>query len=207
MKKIILALFLLIGTSQFTQSQIHFGIKGGVNYNSNSIKEVSTNVLSGAKGKTGYHAGIWLRFKIPVIGLYIRPELVYTKLDNNITYTPTLGGTAKAASFSIQKIDVPVLLGKKIFGVGNIYIGPSFQYILKSNFDISDISDVKGNDFTVGFQFGGGLEFGKLGIDVRWERSFSSIETTFINSTVSSVSSVNFDTRINQIIIGLSYRL
>lgn len=201
MRKIILIVCIVFAGMQYSNAQIQFGIKGGVNYNSNSIKEVSTDVFDGAKSKTGYHLGIWTRFKIPVIGLYLRPELVYTKLSNEITYLPKT--TAKSTTYDFQKIDIPLLLGKKIFSVGNIYFGPSFQYILNSDFSISDISDVETNDFSMGIQFGGGIELGKLGIDVRWERSISKIESKLFNS----LGSINYDTRINQIIIGLSYRL
>ncbi|WP_159947677.1 porin family protein [Polaribacter septentrionalilitoris] len=199
MKKVILMMVLALGLSQAANAQINFGLKGGINYNSNSIKEVQTDVFDGAKSKTGYHAGIWLRFKIPVIGLYLRPELVYTSLENEVLYK-TSGNTT---SYNFQKIDIPVLLGKKIFGIGNVYVGPSFQYILDSDFSFSDIPDVEADGFTVGLQFGGGIELGKIGIDVRWERAFSGIESTFIGNA----GNVNFDTRINQIILGLSYRL
>ncbi|PWG04358.1 porin family protein [Polaribacter aquimarinus] len=199
MKKVILILCLTFGLSQIANAQVAFGVKGGINYNSNSIKEVQTDVFDGAKSRTGYHAGIWLRFKIPVIGFYLRPELVYTNLENEVRYKTSGNST----DYNFQKIDIPVLLGKKIFGVGNIYIGPSFQYVLDSDFSFSDIKDVKSDGFTVGLQFGGGIELGKLGIDVRWERAFSGIESTFLSGTVEQ----KFDTRINQIIIGLSYRL
>ena len=199
MKKVILMLALAFGLSQAANAQINFGVKGGINYNSNSIKEVQTDVFDGAKSKTGYHAGIWLRFKIPVIGLYLRPELVYTSLENEVLYK-TSGNTT---SYNFKKIDIPVLLGKKIFGIGNVYVGPSFQYILDSDFSFSDIPNVEADGFTVGLQFGGGIELGRLGIDVRWERAFSGIESTFIGTA----GNVNFDTRINQIILGLSYRL
>ena len=199
MKKVILMLALAFGLSQAANAQINFGVKGGINYNSNSIKEVQTDVFDGAKSKTGYHAGIWLRFKIPVIGLYLRPELVYTSLENEVLYK-TSGNTT---SYNFNKIDIPVLLGKKIFGIGNVYVGPSFQYILDSDFSFSDIPNVEADGFTVGLQFGGGIELGRLGIDVRWERAFSGIESTFIGTA----GNVNFDTRINQIILGLSYRL
>ncbi|ARV05583.1 hypothetical protein BTO04_02220 [Polaribacter sp. SA4-10] len=203
MKKVFLMMCLAIGFSQISNAQAAFGVKGGINYNSNSIENVSEDVFDGAESKTGYHAGIWLRFKIPVIGFYIRPELVYTNLENELTYD---NGTsnAKTTTYSFQKIDIPVLLGKKIFGVGNIYAGPSFQYILDSDFSINDISDVKSDGFTVGLQFGGGIELGKLGIDVRWERAFSGIESTFLRETGTNVS---FDTRVNQVILGLSYKL
>jgi hypothetical protein len=200
MKKITLLLFLVIGYSQLANSQTAFGVKAGINYNSNSIKEVSSDVFEGAESKTGYHAGIWLRLKMPVLGLYVKPELVYTNLENEVKYK----FTGKKTSYSFQKIDLPLLIGKKFFGIGNVYAGPSFQYILNSDFSFSDISEVKTDGFTVGLQFGGGIELGNLGIDLRWERAFSGIESTFIGTTGSSV---NFDTRVNQIILGLSYRL
>ncbi|KGL63599.1 hypothetical protein PHEL85_0636 [Polaribacter sp. Hel1_85] len=202
MKKVILILCLAFGFSQISNAQVAFGLKGGLNYNSNSIKEVKTDVFDGAKSKTGYHAGIWLRFKIPVIGLYLRPELVYTNLENEVTYDNSVAA-AKTTTYNFQKIDIPVLLGKKIFGIGNIYVGPSFQYILDSDFGFDDIKDVETSGFTAGLQFGGGIELGKLGIDVRWERAFSGVESTFIGTA----GDVNFDTRVNQIIVGLSYRL
>ena len=189
---------LAFGFSHTSNAQIDFGLKAGLNYNSNSIKKVSDDVFEGAKSKTGYHAGIWLRFKVPVTGFYVRPELVYTNLKNEITYENV------ETTYSFQKIDVPVLIGKKIFGIGNVYVGPSFQYIIDSDFDFDDIKEVTSDGFTVGVQFGGGIELGKLGIDVRWERAFSGIESTFTRALGSDV---NFDTRVNQIIIGLSYKL
>ena len=202
MKKIILIICLFIGGTQLSNAQIQFGIKGGINYNSDSFDAVKADVFEGAKSKTGFHAGIWTRIKIPVIGFYIRPELVYTKLSNEVTYLPK--GINQTTTYNFQKIDIPVLLGKKIFGVGNIFIGPSFQYLLSSDFSFNDIKDVKADGFTMGLQFGGGIELGKLGIDVRWERAFSGIESTFANAANVKTT---FDTRINQIIIGLSYRL
>lgn len=201
-KKIFLILCLAFGFSQIASAQIAFGVKGGLNYNSNSIKEVSSDVFDGAKSKTGYHAGVWLRFKIPVIGFYLRPELVYTNLTNEVSYNNSI---AKAeTTYNFQKIDIPVLFGKKIFGIGNLYVGPSFQYILDSNFDFSEITDVKTDGFTAGIQFGGGIEFGKLGIDIRWEKAFSGVESVL--KTIAG-DDINFDTRVNQVIIGLSYKL
>ena len=202
MKKIILLLCLTFGFSQVSNAQIDFGLKGGINYNSNSIKETSQDVFDGAKSKTGFHGGIWLRAKLPIVGFYIRPELVYTNLENTVNYSNGITA-AKTTAHSFQKIDIPVLLGKKIFGIGNVFIGPSFQYVLASDFEISDLKEVDSKGFTVGLQFGGGVEFGKLGIDVRWERGFSDIESSFLDGTTN----VEFDTRVNQIIVGLSIKL
>ncbi len=199
MKKVFLLLVLILGISQTSNAQIQFGVKGGVNYNSNSIKETSQDVFDGAKSKTGYHAGIWLRAKLPIVGFYIRPELVYTNLENEVYYKTS----AETTTHTFQKIDIPVLLGKKIFGIGNVFIGPSFQYILDSDFGIEDIKNVDADGITVGLQFGGGIELGKLGIDVRWERGFSDVESSFVGN----LGNVEYDTRVNQIIVGLSIQL
>lgn len=205
MKKIILLLVFAFSVIQYSNAQSDFGIKAGINYNSDSFQNVKDNVIEeNGEGRTGYHAGIWLRAKLPVIGLYIRPEIVYTNLGTEITYTYTsIGSTvATVSDFDFQKIDVPVLIGKKIFKFGNVFAGPSFQYILDSGFDAKKLEKDDIENFTVGIQLGAGLEFGPIGVDVRWERGFNDVETKFLDGT----SSVEFDTRVNQIIIGLSYK-
>lgn len=205
MKKILLASLLFIGVAQLAQAQLQVGLKAGVNYNSDSFNNVSNDVLNGAESRTGYHAGIWFRAKLPIVGLYLRPEIVYTELSNDITYDNTFA-TAKTTDYKFRKIDVPVLLGKKIFGIGNIFAGPSFQYILSSDFGFDDLKEVSTDQFSLGIQLGGGIEFGRLGIDVRWERGLSKNETKFVDDSIGSVE-VNFDTRVSQIIFGVSYRL
>ena len=200
MKKVFLMISLAFAFSQTSTAQIDFGLKAGLNYNSESIQSVSEDVFTGAESKTGYHAGIWLRFKLPIIGFYLRPELVYTNLENELLYKES-----QTTSYNFQKVDIPVLIGKRFFGIGNVFAGPSFQYILNSDFSLNDISEVDTDGFSVGLQFGAGIELGNLGIDVRWERGLNAVESTFLN--VATNTNVTFDTRVNQIIIGLSYKL
>ncbi|MDA9087111.1 PorT family protein [Polaribacter sp.] len=203
MKKIILMILLAFAFSQTSTAQLDFGVKAGLNYNSESIQSVSEDVFTGAESKTGYHAGIWLRFKLPIIGFYLRPELVYTNLENELLYKIRETAPSQTTSYNFQKIDIPVLIGKKFFGIGNVFAGPSFQYILNSDFSLNDIENVDTDGFTVGLQFGAGIELNNLGIDVRWERGLNTIESTFLNALSERVT---FDTRVNQIIIGLSYK-
>ena len=204
MKKVLLALVLCVGISQYSNAQLQVGLKAGVNYNSDSFSDVSNDVFDGAKSKTGYHAGLWFRAKLPIVGLYLRPEIVYTELTNEVNYDNSLL-VRRSTEYKFRKIDVPVLLGKKIFGIGNIFAGPSFQYILSSDFGLNDLSEVSISNFSLGIQLGGGVEFGRLGLDVRWERGLSKSETKFVDNTVNST--INFDTRVSQIIFGVSYRL
>ena len=203
MKKVFLMMSLAFAFSQTSTAQIDFGLKAGLNYNSESIQSVSEDVFTGAESKTGYHAGVWLRFKLPIIGFYLRPEIVYTNLENELLYKIRETAPSQTTSYNFQKIDIPVLIGKKFFGIGNVFAGPSFQYILNSDFSLNDISEVDTDGFSVGLQFGAGIELGNLGIDVRWERGLNTIESTFLNALSERVT---FDTRVNQIIIGLSYK-
>ena len=204
MKKVFLMISLAFAFSQTSTAQLDFGVKAGLNYNSESIQSVSEDVFTGAESKTGYHAGIWLRFKLPIIGFYLRPELVYTNLENELLYKISETAPSQTTSYNFQKIDIPVLIGKKFFGIGNVFAGPSFQYILNSDFSLNDIENVDTDGFTVGLQVGAGIELNNLGIDVRWERGLNTVESTFLN--VSTNTNVTFDTRVNQIIIGLSYK-
>ena len=129
MKKIIFGCFLLFLVTQQSQAQLQFGVKAGINYNSDSFESVSDDVLNGAKTKTCIHTGVWLRAKLPVIGFYIRPELMYTELNNSVNYDSDFA-VPRNTNFKFRKIDVPVLIGKKFLGIGNVFAGPSFQYIL-----------------------------------------------------------------------------
>ena len=205
MKKILFACFLLTLVTKNSQAQLQFGLKGGVNYNSDSFESVSNDVLNGAKTKTGIHTGLWLRAKLPVIGLYIRPEIVYTELNNSVNYESPFSAP-KTTDFKFKKIDVPVLIGKKFLGIGNVFAGPSFQYILSSDFELNDLREVSTESFSLGIQLGAGIELGRLGIDLRWERGLSKTETVFVDNTIFD-SNFNFDKRVSQIIFGISYKL
>jgi len=205
MKKIIFGCFLLFLVTQQSQAQLQFGVKAWINYNSDSFESVSDDVLNGAKTKTGIHTGVWLRAKLPVIGFYIRPELMYTELNNSVNYDSDFA-VPRNTNFKFRKIDVPVLIGKKFLGIGNVFAGPSFQYILSSDFELNDLKEVSTENFSLGIQLGGGVELGRLGFDIRWERGLSKTETVFVDNTINDTN-FNFDKRVSQIIFGISYRL
>lgn len=206
MKRVILIAFILISATQLSNAQINFGIKAGVNYNDNNFQNVKKDVFSGGKSTGGYHAGIWLRASLG--GFYIRPELIYTEMYSTTKYTPyfVVSTLTKGANFKFRKVDVPVLFGKNFFGVLNAFAGPSFQYIIDSNFNLSQLKyDNMKNKFSVGLQAGLGVEFRNFGLDVRWERAFTDSEMNFIDNSIRKTE-VNFDNRVNQVILGLSYQ-
>ncbi|WP_435415022.1 porin family protein [Polaribacter aestuariivivens] len=200
MKKIILVMCLAFAFSQTSNAQINFGLKGGINYNNagkDSFKNATNDIADGASAKTGFHAGLWFRGKIPILGLYLRPELVYTQVKTEFEEQNN------SNDYSFKKLDVPVLLGKKFLGFANAFIGPSFQYIIDDNISFNNLSSDEFDKFSVGLQMGFGVEFGKLGLDVRWERGLSDNEAKFASNN----GNFTVDNRTNQIIFGVSLQL
>ncbi|MFS4483093.1 outer membrane beta-barrel protein [Hyunsoonleella sp. 2307UL5-6] len=193
--KVVLLLTALtfLSLSSFAQTQAGFGLKGGLNYNGNGDYFESINANAENPDRNiGFHVGIFGKIGKDI---YLRPELVYTRTKSDY----------RNDSFQLTKLDAPVLLGIKVLGPISVFAGPSFQYILDSEFDSITINDVE-NDFSVGLNFGIGLNFKKLGIDLRYERGFNNNEATFINTNVGSVES-RLDTRPDQLILSLSLLL
>ena len=200
-KRILVLSMALLLTAFYANAQSGFGIKGGLSYNSNGelsefSSETSTIFKNEGKGKSGYNVGIYGKMELGPI--YLRPELVYTKTTSE--YELNTGGTE---DYKIARLDMPVLVGLKLIGPLSIFAGPAFQYTLENDF--KDIQyDRIDNDFTVGFNFGAGLDLGRLGLDVRYERGFNKNEATFIENNTTSY---RLDSRPEQIIFSLSYRL
>lgn len=188
MKNIFLAIAIICGSCLTSTAQ--FGIKGGLNYSSNGdFKEISQDIKS--DGKTGYHLGIM--YQTEGDGFYLRPELVYTSTKSEY---PSRG------KFTMNKIDVPILLGYHIFKPISIFAGPSLQYILDTDLKGFNLNDVE-NDFTVGVQFGAAVQLGeKLSVDLRYEKGLSK---NLANSA--DIPGDRVDTRPTQLIIGLALKL
>ena len=202
-KKLVLTILTLTLINVSFAQKIDFGAKGGLNYNfGGDLKELMSetngslnDIVHGAEDKAGYHFGLWA--KVHLLGLYVRPEIIYTELNNSYNNL----GTNISTDFKTKKIDMPILLGAKLIGPLHIYAGPSIQYITNSDFSSSEIENISTNDFSVGLQIGTGLELGRLGVDVRWEKGFENdLDGEFLNTNI------NVDNRPNQIIFGLSYR-
>lgn len=190
-KTVLLAAFALISITAFAQQGSGFGIKGGLNYGANGdYFQSAENAYKNPKGNVGYHLGVFGKLGDKI---YFRPELMYTKMksdyDNN--------------SFNMSKLDAPLLVGVNVIGPLQVFAGPALQYILDTDYEDITIGDVK-NDFSVGLNIGAGVSFGKLGIDLRYERGFSKNEVEIVDGILSGD---RIDTRPDQLILSLGLRL
>lgn len=189
-KTLVLACFVFAAFASTTQAQTGngFGIKAGLNYNANGDYFESINANAKRPDRNvGFHAGVYGK-----IGdrFYFKPELVYTQTKSDY------GNDA----FKMKKLDAPLLVGARVIGPVSIFAGPALQYILDSDFEGISVKDIK-HDFTVGLNFGIGLNFNGFGVDVRYERGLNKNEASF------GVPERRIDTRPDQLILGLSFVL
>ena len=187
----LLAIFFVTGINAQTASG--FGLKGGLNYNANGkyFESISENAKNPDRN-IGYHLGIFGKIGNRV---YFKPELVYTSTKSDYDND----------TFKMEKLDAPLLVGVKVLGPVSVFGGPAFQYILDSEYDGISINDIE-NDFTLGLNFGIGLNFKRLGLDLRYERGFSDNEAKFFLNNISS-NPDRLDTRPDQLILSLSFIL
>lgn len=194
MKKISLSLFLLC-CSFFAFSQVtpsfQLGIKGGLN-----LSKFNTSNTFSSDNQAGYYAGLWAR--IGAAGIHLQPELYLS--GKNATLKNAAGVESKV---KFTSLDVPVLVGTKIgaAGVGlRLNTGPVVSFVLNEDQSLSDAAKAAFNgsfkDQAFAWQFGAGLDLGKLGVDLRYELGLSKINSANYSST-----------KLNLFTLGLAYKV
>ena len=209
MKNLYLFLVFCCLTFSANAQFLNWGIKGGVNYNVNgdiyaldSSDEIFDTFSSSEE--IGYHFGILAEIKLPLF-LYIRPELIYTHTESSYDFGNDNG------KLKMDKLELPVLVGFRVFKIGRFFFGPNFSYIIDTKLSAPEsIKNVTYDDFTVSGQIGLGLNFGKVGADIRWETGFTDSQASFISENVAPDSSdFNFgyaDTSHSQFILSFYYK-
>lgn len=193
-KTFLLAVFALGSFTAIAQKEPGFGIKAGINYGANGDYFESTEeAYKNPDSNVGYHVGFFGKVGTDI---YFRPELVYTKTKSDYENN----------SLDMSKLDLPLLVGVNLVGPLQVFAGPSFQYILDTDFDGVTIGDVE-NDFTVGMNIGAGISFGKFGIDLRYERGFTENEVSVIRNNGGVIANDRIDTRPDQLILSLAISL
>ena len=172
--------------SAFSQTGGGFGIKGGLNYNSNGQYFKDAEAIWGdPKNNLGYHLGIF--GKINAGPIYIRPELNYTNLKSEVNLV----------QLQTRRLDAPVLVGVNLLGsVVSVFGGPSFHYYLED-----ELRDFDYEKFNAGYQFGVGLNLGNVGLDLRYERVLNG-QTVNIDNIFKG----DGDFKFQQLILGLSLK-
>jgi opacity protein-like surface antigen len=207
MKKLsVIILVVLISVPAF--SQIKFGIKAGVSTNSLTMDDVK-QITSGTtnytvqkleEAKYGFHGGAFMR--ITLLSLYVQPELLFASKSSSYKVTNVTAGTAKDVVQSLNKLDIPVMVGLK-FGPVRINAGPSGSLLIGSPKELIDNASIKSNyaKMSIGYQAGVGLDIlKKLTIDLRYEGSLKKYQTQIENTAGTKI---NLDDRPNAFLFSL----
>lgn len=217
----LLSLLCLLPALTFAQG-FQIGVKGGVNLsklsfgpfvstgtNANGSPSVVVdgqtfrNSLSESlASKTGTSFGIYTRFGR---NLFLQPELLYSTRSG--LFTILRNGVSEGVTVKTTSFDVPILLGIK-GGPIRVMAGPVVSFRVDDNqrlgqslkqYTNGSLNDAWSKAY-YGYQVGGGLDLGSLGIDVRYEGNLSDIAQ--IND-----SSGKFSQRLKSWQVTLAYKL
>lgn len=190
-RKLLLVVFLFwcVAFSSIAQQGSGFGFKGGMNYNtSGKYFKDAGQIFSKPGENMGYHLGIF--FQLSSYDISLRPEMIYTKSQ----FTTDLG------SVDFQRVDLPVLVKMRLFKVIGFSIGPSLHYTFDEKFSVPENFE-KTDPFGLGFQLGLGVNFGPVGLDLRFERELNERKYSFENVLGKE------DYKNQQLILGLSFMI
>lgn len=228
MKHYFLPLFILFGITLSNAQNFSYGLKAGTNFTSGgqiqgeSFKENDEYVYwtgsSQGQSKTGFHGGGFL--EVGFGDFFLRPELVYTSIKSEFVFPN------KSSVYSIEKLDVPLLVGYNFGGLGGLYLGPVYSPMFKNNLEYKEATIIKQeqniwiegsslNDpsIPVNLQIGLKSEFKQFGLDLRYEYNLAGSEperVDMLNSTIGrqeggiNVATVE-EADLSQIILSLTY--
>lgn len=158
-KKILVAIALIMAVAVPASAQFRFGIKAGATVNKLSLDKEVLKTLS-SDNRTGFTGGIMAEFTVPIVGIGMDASVLYANRSFDIaSSTETeIGVEHKTRSY----IDIPLNLKYKLGlpGVGKIVTpfittGPDFSFLCsKKNFENS----IKNKSFDFAWNFGLGVQ-------------------------------------------------
>ena len=167
MKRILLLVtaFMLLSVQGFSQ----FGIKGGLNFN--SLEDINLKGVNDFDigNSTGFNVGILYKTKIPLIGLTIQPELIYSQTNSSIN-TEIAGWSNLNGDLKIGTLMLPVGLQ---WGIDLMLFRPFIQAVPYIGYTVNTqnkITNLNWNvdKFKYGIGLGAGLDIWKLQISGRY---------------------------------------
>ena len=217
MKKLFLTIALVSCSLSISAQSFSWGPKIGIAVPSIKVSDVqdvnsgaqALSLLEDVNGKVSGHIGVFAR--ISLLGFYIQPELLVSSSKSEVGFnipTDDFNLESVMGEVKLNKLDIPVLIGKRFLKVLRVNAGPVFT--LPLNEDISfknlttNIEEVKTNykSATIGAQIGAGLDLTFLTIDVRYELALQSLSEGI------SIGNAEFaaDQRVNQFLIAIGVK-
>lgn len=219
-KRFLLSLFFIFGfiTLSFSQDW-GFGLKGSINQSftgdiQGNPAEGSTNWagLSEGSGTMGFGAGAYLQRNFG--RFFVRGEVLYTLLESEFD----IPESTSPSVYSVDKLEIPVLFGYNVTSPLDIYFGPAYSNILNSTLrGATSPQVITVQDVPLTAQAGIQVQFGRLGLDLRYVHSLATKESQPLQFSSSIYDPNNneqgadratfLDARVNYVSLGVFFEL
>ncbi len=144
----------------------------------------------------GYHAGTYARLGAGLV--YLEPQLWYTELNQDITYSDGTGATT-TVPWTLRRLDVPLEVGVKM-GPLLVLAAPVWSFPIAQ---VSNVQTITVDSGTWGGQVGVGVKYGPVQLTARYEGSLA----PFADQIQIGGASYATDGRISQLITSLHVKL
>jgi len=168
LKKTVCALVLTaLGLCAQAQFSLRGGIAGGAVTGPVRLEDVGnsfTNVING-NNINGFEAGLLLKAEIGPV--YLKPMAMYGFRYGSVTYTTSADYSQQTTNFTMNKVELPVLVGLHFLGPFYVEGGPSYNYIFNATNKYSGY-DVQITQSAIGYRVGVGAELGPVTLGVSY---------------------------------------
>ena len=206
MKKLFIPV--MLGAAAFAHAQVSLGVRANALFNTSSsrwsdISSTAQGALNNPKDVAGFNVGLSAKIKLPIVSLFVMPEIYYTNFKSKATYVEANGNSVELSAKS-NRLDIPVMVGFDVIGPLSVFTGPVFSTNLSNNDTFQNFKEDTSKNFSVGYQFGANVKISKLIVNARYEGSFSKDQRKFINNVTGN--GVNYDNRPSLFMVGLGYQ-
>jgi len=206
MRKLILAIVLVFSSMSLSAQSFKWGAKVNVGSPDVSLDDLKNLSESGnsvdelliTDPKLNLQLGLFAR--IQLLGFYIQPEAMFSNSKSELKFE------AVAGEVKLNKLDLPVMVGKRFLKIFRVNAGPVFS--LKLSQDIKNLKDSSDEiianykNATVGLQYGIGLDISMITVDLRVEKGLQSIS----DELKIAGKSFSADQRLDQVMLAVGIK-
>ncbi len=206
LKKSFLILFISFGvfTSRSQSLDVfNFGVQGGLNYNiTSSIVNMGDDIkkiYSGKENSIGWNLGIYTKFSIPAVGIFIEPQLVYMRYSSEYKFNN------EKNIITTNRLNIPILVGSELLGIIRFTLGPVFSYDFSNEVKWNDFKKVDFQSWKLGIRAGIGVAISNFNFDIYFDKKISDLELKIIQNLTDKP--IKIDDRTAQFILSVAYSL
>lgn len=206
MRKLILAIVLVFSSMSLSAQSFKWGAKVNVGSPDVSLDDLKNLSESGnsvdelliTDPKLNLQLGLFAR--IQLLGFYIQPEAMFSNSKSELKFEGVAG------EVKLNKLDLPVMVGKRFLKIFRVNAGPVFS--LKLSQDIKNLKDSSDEiianykNATVGLQYGIGLDISMITVDLRVEKGLQSIS----DELKIAGKSFSADQRLDQVMLAVGIK-